>query len=155
MCTCTLWSAHETDMKELRCMLWGENRRKWKSQQSPGVEPRTPLAWATSCTQVLAQLTPWVSGNLRCLTNVWLTQHTDTHTYGGRSQCFWNYYGSYLRMDRYQYKVCSLAYWLVVHYGSYLRVDRYQYKVCSLAYWLVVHYGSYLRVVGTSTKFVP
>ena len=24
-------------------MLWGENRGKWKSQQSPGVEPRTPL----------------------------------------------------------------------------------------------------------------
>ena len=29
-------------------MLWGENRGKWKSQQSPGVKPRTPLAWATS-----------------------------------------------------------------------------------------------------------
>ena len=29
-------------------MLWGENRGKWKSQQLPGVEPRTPLAWATS-----------------------------------------------------------------------------------------------------------
>ena len=29
-------------------MLWGENRGKWKSQQSPGVEPRTPLAWAAS-----------------------------------------------------------------------------------------------------------
>ena len=25
-------------------MLWGENRGKWKGQQSPGIEPRTPLA---------------------------------------------------------------------------------------------------------------
>ena len=29
-------------------MLWGENRGKWKSRQPPGVEPRTPLAWAAS-----------------------------------------------------------------------------------------------------------
>ena len=29
-------------------MLWGENRGKWKNRQSPGVEPRTPLAWAAS-----------------------------------------------------------------------------------------------------------
>ena len=29
-------------------MLWGENRGKWKGQQLPGVEPRTPLAWAAS-----------------------------------------------------------------------------------------------------------
>ena len=29
-------------------MLWGTNRGKWKSRQSPGVEPRTPLAWAAS-----------------------------------------------------------------------------------------------------------
>ena len=29
-------------------MLWGENKGRWKSQQSLGVEPRTPLAWVTS-----------------------------------------------------------------------------------------------------------
>ena len=29
-------------------MLWGKNRGKWKSWQSPGVELRTPLAWAAS-----------------------------------------------------------------------------------------------------------
>ena len=29
-------------------MLWGKNRRKWKRRQLPGVEPRTPLAWAAS-----------------------------------------------------------------------------------------------------------
>ena len=29
-------------------MLWGENKRKWKGLQPPGVEPRTPLAWAAS-----------------------------------------------------------------------------------------------------------
>ena len=28
--------------------LWGENRGKWQSRQSPEVEPRTPLAWAAS-----------------------------------------------------------------------------------------------------------
>ena len=30
-------------------MLWGE---KWKGQQSPGVEPRITLAWATSALQL-------------------------------------------------------------------------------------------------------
>ena len=29
-------------------MLWGENRGKWKGQQSSWVEPRTPLAWTAS-----------------------------------------------------------------------------------------------------------
>ena len=29
-------------------MLWGKNRGNWKSRQSPGVEPRTPLAQAAS-----------------------------------------------------------------------------------------------------------
>ena len=29
-------------------MLWGENRSKWNSWQSLGVEPKTSLAWATS-----------------------------------------------------------------------------------------------------------
>ena len=28
--------------------LWGKNRGEWNGRQSPGVEPRTPLAWATS-----------------------------------------------------------------------------------------------------------
>ena len=28
--------------------LWGENKRKWKGRQPPGVKPMTPLAWAAS-----------------------------------------------------------------------------------------------------------
>ena len=41
--TCSYTYKNSSKMK-----LWGENRGKWKGQQSTGVKPRTPLAWAAS-----------------------------------------------------------------------------------------------------------
>ena len=39
---------HVERWKDTNKMLWGENRGKWKGQQSPGVKSRTPLVWAAS-----------------------------------------------------------------------------------------------------------
>ena len=39
------WSANIKGIK-LIWMLWGENRKKWKGRQPPGVEPWTSLTWA-------------------------------------------------------------------------------------------------------------
>ena len=43
-------------------ILWDENRGKWKGWQPPGIEPKTPLAWAVSALSLSHD--SWMTTNL-------------------------------------------------------------------------------------------
>ena len=71
-------------------MLWGENRGKWKGRQLPGVEPRTPLAWAASALPLSHDSrTTTNPHNPLCVLHRWYWM-PQSHTWQPLSMCYQN-----------------------------------------------------------------